>query len=75
MRRIAEMNTCKKSRDKKLLSHILKKELVLVLDNDNIAKGEIITKTFIRMYLIAYEMLKLKNPKDIELLRIPVKAK
>ena len=50
---ITDIKICNNNNARKFLNQALKKGLVLLLASDNIAKGEIIIKTFIRMYLIA----------------------
>ncbi len=74
-KRIIATNTWTNINDKKDLIQELNNIEVLLLHKESIAKGERITKTFIKTYLTAYVMTRFNNPTDINDLIIPSKEK
>lgn len=62
-------------REGKLLSHALKIPLVLLFSKHKKAKGESITKTFVKIYLNAKVITNVKDETEIMVVRIPSKEK
>lgn len=69
--KIRSANNSIKIRDKKHLSHDLKRVELERVDNVKIANGDISTKTLINIYLIEYIKIKLRKPIDTMVFIIP----